>query len=185
MGSWEFWAGYGGLVLLAFGVFGLLFVWSVALISPPASNRAFIVRHYTLGFWIATAIGFGICSLHLREPGPMIVWGMIGCLLFSLQMLIAVCERDEWGTRVPLRIPRNFFLRALAFLFYSGAAGGIAFGVIGAVLTVIGVAMWYTIVPYTSTYRPDNEPLLVIALLAAYAYCYSLSAAVVRRLFAS
>jgi hypothetical protein len=62
----------------------------------------------------------------------MLGWGMVGCILFSLQFAISVCERDGWGARVARRIPRSPLLRVPAFIFYSGAAGGIAFGVIGA-----------------------------------------------------
>lgn len=182
MSSWEFWLGYAGLVGFLLGIIGLLFVWAVALISPPAANRAFAVRVYTLGFWLATAVGFGVWSLHLKHPEPMMVWGLLGCLLFSLHMVIAVCERDELGTRVTRRIPRNLLLRMLVFPMYSGAAGGLAFAVFGAALTALGVAAWYAIVPPTRLYGAENEPAIVAALVAAYTYCYCLTAAGVRRL---
>jgi hypothetical protein len=53
-GSWEFWAGYAGLAGLIFGTIGLFVVWAVALISPPAANRAFNVRVYgpALSTWV-------------------------------------------------------------------------------------------------------------------------------------
>ncbi|MBP3954701.1 hypothetical protein J8F10_05310 [Gemmata sp. G18] len=182
--SWEFWAGCAGLVVVIFGTIGLLFVWAVALISPPAANRAFTVRVYTLALWVVQAVGFGIWSLHIRRPEPMAVWGVLGCVLFSLQMIIASCERDGWGARVARRIPSRVVLRAPAFFFYSGAAGGLAFGVIGAGLSALGLAAWYLVVP--STRLPDSETkiVLIVALIAAYTYCYSLSAIVLRRALA-
>ncbi|AMV26560.1 hypothetical protein VT84_19325 [Gemmata sp. SH-PL17] len=185
MSSREFWAGCAGLVLLLFGTIGLLFVWAVALISPPAANRAFIVRVYTLGLWLVEGLGFAIWSLYISRPEPMAIWGVMGCAFFSLQIVIASCERDEWGARVARRIPRRAVLRAPAFFLYSGAAGGLAFGVIGAGLTALVLAGWYLVVPppYAGMGAPEREtaPLLTAVLIAAYAYCYSLTAIVLRR----
>src|SRR5262249_16057390 len=93
--------------------------------------------------------------------------------------------REDWGARVAKRIPRNVLLRPLAFLFYSGAAGGIAFGVLGAFLSTFGLAMWYLVVPSTWRGTANGEIVLAARLIAAYTYCYSLTAAVVRRLLAN
>ncbi len=183
LGSWEFWAGYAGIAALVLGLIGLLFVWSVALISPPAANRAFAVRVYTLAFWIATAVGFGLWSLHLRRPEPMMIWGTLGCILFSLQMIIASCERDTWGTRVARRIPRPLGLRIPAFFFYSGAAGGFLFGVVGATLSAVGLAAWYHWHQVTGAPRyDDGRSVLLVCLIAGYTYCYCLTAVGFRRL---
>jgi hypothetical protein len=181
-GSWQFWIGFTLLAGLIFGLIGLLFVWSVALISPPAANRAYAVRIYTLAFWIATGLGFGLWGLYVERPRVMLVWGLIGCVLFSLQFIIGVCERDEWGPRVARVIPRRFIFRMPAFFFYSGAAGGIAFGVIGAALSVVGLAVWFHYLPPTGPFGEEDKPALLVALIAAYTYCFCLSAAVFRRL---
>jgi hypothetical protein len=185
MSSWEFWAGCVGIGAFVLGGIGLLFVWSVALISPPAANRALTVRIYTLGLWIAMAIGFAIWSLCISRPEPVAIWGVLGSVLFSLQMVIAICERDDWGARVAKRIPRNVLLRPLAFLFYSGAAGGIAFGVIGATLSTLGIAVWYFVVPSSWPGISDGEPILIAGLIAGYTYCYCLTAAGIRQLLAN
>ncbi len=183
MSSWDFWLGGVGVVGITFGSMGQLFMWSVALISPPAANRAFAVRVYTLGLWIVGGFGFAIWSLYVGHPEPMSVWGLLGCAVFSLQMIVAVCERDHWGARVACRIPRRAYFRPLAFLFYSGAAGGLAFGVIGAAASAVGIVVWYLIVP--STRSSDTSVLaLIAALVPAYTYCYCLTAALVRRLLA-
>lgn len=71
-------------------------------------------------------------------------------------------------------------MRVPAFIFYSGAAGGIAFGVIGAALSAVGIAFWYLILPSTR-YSREEEYALIAVLVAAYTYCYSLTAAVIRR----
>ena len=178
--SWEFWAACAGLAALVFGTIGQLFVWSVALISPPSSNRMFPVRVYALGLWVAEAVGFGAWSLSIGRPEPMVIWGVLGCALFSLHLVMAVSERDEWGTRVRARIPRRPLLRPLAFLLYSGAAGGIAFGVLGAALTALGLVVWVLFFPHTRL-SSEEKVVPVLALIAAYTYCYCLTAALVRR----
>jgi hypothetical protein len=109
------------------------------------------------------------------------IWSFLGCVLSSLQIIVASCERDEWGGRVARRIPRGP-LRVPAFLFYSGAAGGIAFGVIGAVLSVVGMAVWYQVVP--TTYGDEERVVLVASLIAGYTYCFCLTAILFRRLLA-
>src|SRR5579883_1206401 len=184
MNAWEFWVSCAGLLALILGVNGLLFVWSVALISPAAANRALPVRIYTLGFWLAAAIGFGIWSLYLRRPEPMLGWGLISCVLFSLQFIIAICERDQWGARVARRIPRQLILRMLVFFFYSGAAGGFAFGAFGAAISISGLAIWFAVIPSPLRGLTEQQPVLVLGLVLAYTYCYSLTAAVIRRLLA-
>jgi hypothetical protein len=184
LGSWEFWIAVVLLAALVLGVIGLLFVWSVALISPPAANRAYPVRVYTLVFWIATGLGFGGWSVYVKRPEPMLAWGLTGCVLSCLQLITATCERDSWGARVARRIPRRLIFRLPAFFFYSGAAGGLAFGVTGAVLTSVGLALWFQYLPSARRVGADSEPATLTALVAAYTYCYCLSAVVVRRLLA-
>ena len=51
---------------------------------------------------------------------------LIVLVIRYIQLLISINERDSWGPRVARAIPRSQLLRPLAFLFYSGAAGGAA-----------------------------------------------------------
>src|SRR5438067_2372499 len=83
--SGEFWAAFAGLAVAVLGFVGLMFVWSVAMVSPPASNRALPVRVYTLGYWLAAAVGCVIWGRHLDHAVAASVWGVFGAILFSLQ----------------------------------------------------------------------------------------------------
>ena len=184
--SREFWLGVAGLTLAILGGIGLFFVWAVALVSPPAANRAFGVRVYTIGLWLVEAALCGIWSWWIARPEPMVVWGFVGTLWFSLQMLIAICERDSWGPRVTRRIPRNPLLWLPALLFYSGAAGGLLFAVLGCLLSIVGMAFWSEVIPNPrGMARSDfgSEAIEVACLIAGYTFCYSMTAVLFRRLF--
>src|SRR5262249_203463 len=50
----EFWLIAGSVVTVIVTVTGLLFAWSVAVVSPPSSNRALPVRFYVLAGWLVT-----------------------------------------------------------------------------------------------------------------------------------
>jgi hypothetical protein len=137
MGTWEFWGPIIGLVVIALSVTGLFFVWSVALLSPPSSNRALIVRSYLAFFWLVTgAVMYWISSL-IRFAEPMCIWVIVSSILLCLQILISINERESWGVRVARTIPRRWWLRVPAFLLYSGSAGGVLFGLVFLGLTVV------------------------------------------------
>jgi hypothetical protein len=82
---------------------------------------------------------------------------------------------------VARKIPRRPFLRLPAFLFYSGAAGGLLFGVIGGTLTVVGVAAWFQLYP-TGGITDTHRIVLTVGLILGYAYCYAMTAVPIRRL---
>lgn len=190
----EFWHLLAGLALV--GMSGLMFTWTIALLSPAAANRAFAVRLYTLCFWLLGAIVFGCLSLIYRSAMPVHVAGVAGLGLFGFQMLISISERDSLGPRVIRDIPKRFLLRIPAFLLYSGSAGGLIFSTIGLAVSVIWVVVWREVLPdrswgtmlgFTSsswtTKRIGIEEVWSIALIAGYTYCYCMTAVAVRRLF--
>lgn len=179
--SGEFWLGFLGVAAGVLGLIGLMFVWATALITPVTANRALPVRAYTLGFWLAAAGVAAGWSLHLNHPGPVFVWGMGGTVVFIHLLLVAVCERDEWGPRVRRRIPRSPLLRAPAWFLYSGAAGGIAFATTGAALSAAGLWAWQTLTPHATWPTRWWGPAVVAGLMTGYAYCFGLTAVLVRR----
>jgi hypothetical protein len=180
--SWEFWAAFAGLAAAVTGFTGLLFVWSVAMVSPAASNRALPVRVYTLGYWLVAGVGCVVWGRQISHAGPAVVWGMFGAVLFSLQFLISASERDGWGPRVARRIPRRALLRAPAFFLYSGAAGGLLFGVLGGALSVGGLLAWHGLTPAAHWPTRWWQPAQLGGLILAYTYCYCLTAELVRRM---
>lgn len=182
--STDFWLAMLGLAISTFGSIGLFMFWGVALVSPPASNRAFGVRIYTVAIWLLNFIICAIWSWRLNGPEPVYAWGIVGTIWFSFMMLVAICERDEWGPRVAKKIPRNPLLWPLAFLTYSGAACGLLYAVLGCLLSIVGMAFWYDVVPPAAGLRREFRwtPVHVAAVIAGYTYCYGLTAVLFRRL---
>jgi hypothetical protein len=181
LSSWEFWAGFAGLAALLAGLSGQFFVWGVAMISPPASNRMLGVRLYTCFVWLATGVGFGVVSAYFERPEPMAAWAYLACLQVVILLVSATSERDAWGPRVARRIPRSVPLRAAAFFFYTGSAGGFAFAVVGAALTVAATVAAYAAFPTHRRFGAEDEPARLVALVCAYVYCYCMTAVAVRR----
>jgi ABC-2 type transport system ATP-binding protein len=173
---------------IALVVTGLLFFWSVALISPAAANRAVPARLFMLGAWLATAIVFGGADLYLQDHKLPIHWVILNGTMFSLAPVIALCERERWGPRVARKIPRRYWLRPIAFLFYSGAAGGLAFATLMSALTCLAAWYWPHVFAQLGG-SPDNRNFSdlqltaeAVGLLAGYTLCYGLTALQIRRI---
>jgi hypothetical protein len=112
--------------VLTFVIIDVVFmVLTTAILTPAPANRALPIRAMLSILWIVT-LGVAIrVSSVTKISGPMEVWAWMQIFMIALVLLSAVGEREEWGWRVARTIPRLSTLRALAFLFYSGAAGGV------------------------------------------------------------
>jgi hypothetical protein len=180
------------VVLGIVGAIGLMYTWSVALISPPSSNRAVTMRLYLLGFWLVSLGVSWVASRMIRFPeGPFLFWIISMSVLSALCVIIAVNERERWAPRVARTIPRNWLLRVLAFLVYSGAAGGVMFAGVLFGLTALGVMLWRQwVLPEFPRERwhwhPDQTKDFVqmmfemVAIGMLYVYCYALTAVFLR-----
>src|SRR5262245_44392589 len=113
-------------------------------------------------------------------------------LLCALLMVIAINERESWSPRTAPRTPRSWWLRAPAFLFYAGAAGGLCLACLLFGLTVLVGVIAAPYFPLPEAFRdPPGSPfrpfdpwtqvtkfMLVIGL---YTLAYALTAVLVRR----
>jgi len=181
MDTWEFWGPVLASGLLVLACVGLLFVWSVAILSPPSANRALRVRLYLAGMWLVTGVVVLWAEAHVRGEGLFIGWVTLLGLLFAQQVLISINERDSWGARVARSIPRHWWLRLPAFLIYSGSAGGVVFSLLMFVLTFfVGFSFMRR---HTTGFVPEvlADTLRFLLLLFLYAYCYSMSALLLHR----
>ena len=187
----EFWVIVGTISLGIFGGSGLFFAWSVALISPPTSNRALPVRLYLLAFWLVFGVLMWLASVYLGHDSPIAVWVGSMNLLLALNIIIAINEREQWTPRVARGIPQNRLLRPLVFLFYSGAASGILFSVVLAAWTSLVALIFHDLythgavallLPSTTGMRWDilMDTFKVTGVLVLYVYCYGMTAVLIR-----
>ena len=181
LGSWKFWRGALGVLGGGAALIILCALLSTALISPLSANRALPVRIFMTGVWLLTGVCAAIWSMEINGLQPIWLWGFINMLLFSIGLFVAVSERERLGWRVRQNIPRRLLPRSLAFLFYSGAASGVAWSSLMIILTALPIAAWIGIFPYMFDHALETLGSLVA--LGLYAFSYALGASVIRRRF--
>ena len=180
--SWKFWRGTLGVLVGGGSLIGFLALLSIALISPLSANRALPVRIFATAVWIPTAIGAAVWSVGVNNFTPIAVWATLNILLYSIGLFVAVSEREHLGRRVRRTIPCRWLLRPLAFLFYSGDAGGVAWSFLMIILTLLFMGIWLIAFPQMQT--EDNiRAIGALACLALYAFSYALGASLIRRRF--
>jgi hypothetical protein len=172
------------LLLETLGVGLFLFVCSVGLLSPLSANRSLPLRVGVTLFWLGSGVLLTGCATWIDSDWPILVWIWSMSSVLCLCLLIAVNEREQWAPRVARTIPRRWWLRPLAFLFFSGAAGG----VVWACLLYAGCwlalpllrAGWLPTIPRAAVADNVWTTLMLTTVMIAYAYCYALTAVFVR-----
>ena len=116
-----------------------------------------------------------------------VVWGFMSSYVLSMACLIAVSERDYLTERVAREIPKGFFKSRLAFLFFSGAAGGLAWILVMQILTFV-IALVAAGSPASGPTYPRgmmSDYMLYSGSFYCYLLGYSLLSAFIRRIFLS
>ena len=140
LGTMDFW--WPVLAALFFGslLFGLMHLAAIALVSTPSANRALPLRAYVTGTWLLTLLVVVGWSASIAHIWPILVWSSITLGVLVAALLIGVSEGDDVSTRIRRTIPASGSKRALAFFFYSGTAGGLAWAFLLAVATALVVS---------------------------------------------
>lgn len=166
---------------------GLQSMYAVAMISPASANRILPLRIYLLLSVIFSGLMLFLLSraysVTLADLGRilLVLWIGIVMPLLALQLVISVCERDHWGPRITRTIPRNPLGRLLAFLFYTGAAGGVTYSVgLAIAVLLFGMAWGETFAGSSSINLEHYEVLKFFTVLLLFTFCYCLSAVVLR-----
>lgn len=179
--SWEFWQ----VVLTVLGVVaafcGLLFFLSVALISPPAANRALPARLYLAAVWLASGIIASVWSSRIRNYEPIDIWMVLNSIVFVVALFVTMSERDTVGRRVRRAIPASRWKRFFAFFFFSGSASALAWAWVMIGLTFAWVGAWRKIFGPMSGLDSLGDNATWMSGVAAYVFCYAACGALLRR----
>ncbi|MEM6391600.1 MAG: hypothetical protein AAF797_02375 [Planctomycetota bacterium] len=167
---------------------GLVFFLAVALVSPAASNRALPVRVYITVMWAGTLGLFVYLCWWSGATEPLVAWVVGSLLLLGLASVVSVSEREEPGPRLRRSIPRSGLLRVPAFLFFSGAGGGLLWVSLLMVLTVVG-GWWLTMVLEEAIWAAggstwdgfDDESLARTGAMLAWLLAYLLAGVLLSR----
>ncbi|HEX4129817.1 MAG TPA: hypothetical protein VHZ24_07225 [Pirellulales bacterium] len=182
--SREAWAIFG--VCLALGLFamGLMYLLAVAAVSARSSNRMFPFRVFMTVCWLLFGAAFVGWSLIEKSDMPVLMWSMTCAGMLSAMLIFVLAEREHWTVRVKRRIPRFGLGRFLAWLLFTGSAGGVAWCVL---LADVSVLVGFVMTADSGNYHPTNptpvEALNVMCGLLLFAWCYGMSGVFVRRIF--
>jgi hypothetical protein len=167
----RFWSGIIAFVASITGVDVVLLIVTTAMLMPAVANRALPIRSTLAVMWAVTYGGAALFTIADGSDRLLNLWAVGSLLVISVVLLSAIGERESWAPRVARTIPTNPLRRVIAFLFFSGAAGGILWSM-----------LFYaaTIALYALTQVGSNG----IRELADAALCmiaYGLTAALIRR----
>jgi hypothetical protein len=176
-----FWINVATVGGIGVAVTGLFFTLTVALVSPPSANRALPVRIYLTMLWLLGGLlAFG-WVIKTGDGNLMFVWAFPSFIVMMIALLVVISNSDQLSLRVRRLIPQAGWKRALAFVFYNGAAGGLVW-VAGLLTVTILIALEIdALFPKAST--PITTSGTWFAATAAYAFAYALTALLIHRKF--
>jgi hypothetical protein len=179
----DFWTISLTVAAILIALSGLLFVLSVALISPPSANRALPIRIYLTGFWLIGGVAALSWVIQTGEADRLLVWVYPTFITLLLALLVTVSNSDQLSQRVRNKIPAAGLKRFLAFFFFNGAAGGLLWiaGLVAATYFVTRAVFAAFPVPRGMTFDDDSWHILLT--LANYAFAYALLALFLQRKF--
>ena len=174
-------------VLLNIGLAGgLLYFLCVTFISPRTANREYPLRVYCVVMWALIGIesfiwAFARNQWEIFATGFLFISGLLGVL----GVFYSIGLEDHLSVRVRREIPRHPLRRAVAFLFFNGALGGIilccllAFG--GLLIASASAWVWPTLAGGSAHGTDWQEVWQGFTVIGLYHIAYSLMALWVHR----
>jgi hypothetical protein len=175
----RFWATFASFAASTIAIDAVLMVLTTAVVTPPAANRALPIRIMLTCAWLLSYVAAASVAYVTRSKVLLDVWVVAQIALISIVLLSATSERESWGPRVARTIPKSPLLRAIGFLFYSGAAGGTIWAILMYVATLLAYGATATSAPTWMRRTTSMTQLLIDALLAMIGY--AMTAVLLRR----
>ncbi|PYQ30140.1 MAG: hypothetical protein DMF56_10495 [Acidobacteria bacterium] len=175
----QFLAGVGAFLATMLVIDAILIVVTIALITPAVANRALAIRVMLAVMWAISLGAAALATLAMARDELLRLWAVYFITLISLVLLSASGERESWAPRVARTIPNNPLRRVLAFLFYSGNAGGVLWSILFYAATIVSYNFIEVLVAGAGRFSIDITRALVDAALCVLAY--TLTATLIRR----
>ncbi|HVU86488.1 MAG TPA: hypothetical protein VHD36_04160 [Pirellulales bacterium] len=181
----EAWAVFGCVVLFGLCAWGFFYLLAVASISARSSNRMLPVRVFVTACWIVFGLIMGVWSWIEESPLPMGSWLVTSVMVVSVVLVFVLAERESWSPRVRRAIPRGRLPRFVAWLLFTGSAGGVLWCFTLGAVTLLAAIAANGMLPrsHLGGIRPealrDSIAMMTGALL--YAVCYAMTGLLVRR----
>jgi len=179
-GAPQFWMMAAMFAAVVVTIDAMLLVLTTAMITPAAANRALPIRVMLAVVWLLSLAVPLWSAMEYRSGLALLVWAIAQLVLITIVLLSATSERESWGARVARTIPRNPKVRPLAFLFYSGSAGGTLWAVLLYAATIL--TYWRAVV-LTRSATPKEATTLTVFLVdgAVAMLAYAMTAVLLRR----
>ena len=157
---------------------------AASIIAPAGSNRMLPVRKCGLLIWLGSLILSITWAIQDNSARFLIAWATLICVGLVLATMVAISERDSLSERVAREIPVSPLKKRLAFLFFSGSAGGLAWVILIMLITLLAMNF------FPQAFKLNQTGDLVdvsVAMISFMGYClgYGLLAAFIRRIFFS
>jgi hypothetical protein len=200
-------SGHGSVTFFSFGGTGGLTGWlafltiasalvllfyflAVALIAPPSANRALPVRLFLTVAWLLTGVWAAWGIQKFGRPELVMPWAMPWLIILAVALVNVIANQDRLSPRVLRDVPQNPAQRRLAFLFFNGAAGGLLWVVLLAVLTgalAFGCLLYFEAGGSRrsgiTTDADVTKFITIFVSVASYALAYALAGLFVHRRF--
>lgn len=150
----------GGFLFGSASMMAILGALATALVAPAVSNRALGVRITLTACWLAAGIG-----IWLFYTGGKEFWAVVSMIGVIIALITSSSDPSTMSRRIARSVPRNRFLRILAFPFFYGPVNG---------------WVWCWIIGFTTLYSNQNSQDEFKALLL-YGTAYTLLAVFIRR----
>ena len=115
--------------------------------------------------------------IHQADARLILPWAIPSFVIFGVSLVVIVSNHDTLSVRVQRDIPERLPLRALAFLFYNGAAGGLVWAAL--LMGATFIVMWLSQISHHFANALRGEDLYSILYSSAAAICYAFDYALV------
>ncbi|HNX74554.1 MAG TPA: hypothetical protein PLM07_10700 [Candidatus Rifleibacterium sp.] len=172
------------VILFCLAAVSFFYRAAASIIAPAGANRMLPVRKCGLFIWLGSLILSLLWAIQENSGKFLVSWAALICVGLVLATMVAVSERDSLSERVAREIPANPLKKRLAFLFYSGSAGGLAWVVLIMLITLLTMNFFPRAL---GLHQTGDLPDATVAILSFLGYCigYGLLASYIRRLFFS